>query len=336
MARRPPPRRPPARNDRPVAAGGWSRTVTIDEDDAQKLVIEQTVDEPRPRLLRIRASRPVFVFLRETFPLSQRVRSWSVGGSSGIPLGTSNAQRDPTFVQSGINLKVYGSIEVRASGINADSEVRAEIVETDGDIDAPPMELTVDFTDALAVYTWVVDTATNDAAYGLDLTDPHGTVVDVGITADASATKGEIADAMAAAWAATDAADWFTAVSDGVDTVTFTQVVDTEAGATIAEDESAALTTLTLSSTVTGDPGPWVDVGHSPEGAHWLNVDCIGVVELRLVDDQGTPETVSQWQVGPDPVRWVHGPLYKLQGRHPGGFSFPTGTRKGHFTWYKG
>lgn len=103
--------------------------------------------------------------------------------------------------------------------------------------------------EAAELYTCVIDTATNSVVYGVNLTAP--VAVSVSFTADSSATKIEIAAGLAAAWnTAPQARAIAEAVSDGVDTVTFTGVF---AGVpfTMEEDESAALMTLTNTTNAT-------------------------------------------------------------------------------------
>lgn len=92
---------------------------------------------------------------------------------------------------------------------------------------------------------WQVVIAANSSAeaYGLNMLYP--TAASVSYTSDASATKAEIADGLAAAWNAdADCAAAATAVSDGVDTITITSITD--AWLSIEEDENAAKMTTTL------------------------------------------------------------------------------------------
>lgn len=74
------------------------------------------------------------------------------------------------------------------------------------------------------VWDSTVDTATNDTAYVMTLSDASGNVITTSTyTSDASATKPEIADGLALAWNANALAySWGIAVSDGVDVVTVT------------------------------------------------------------------------------------------------------------------
>ena len=92
------------------------------------------------------------------------------------------------------------------------------------------------------VWELVVDTNSNTEAYGVNMRFP--TAASVSYTSDGSATKPEIADGLAAAWNAdVDCAAAATAVSDGVDAVTFTSIQDQ--WLSIEEDENAAKVTLT-------------------------------------------------------------------------------------------
>lgn len=92
------------------------------------------------------------------------------------------------------------------------------------------------------VWELVVDTAANAEAYGVDMLYPAA--ASVSFTSDASGTKAEIAAGLAAAWNAdADCAAAATAVSDGVDTVTFTSITDQ--WLSIVEDENAGKFTLT-------------------------------------------------------------------------------------------
>lgn len=91
------------------------------------------------------------------------------------------------------------------------------------------------------LYTYRIDTATNNDTYGVNLTAPETSSITY--VADGSATKAEIADGIALAWNAdATCAKYAIAVSDAVDTVTFFCHTLT---VTIVEDEDAAKTTLT-------------------------------------------------------------------------------------------
>ena len=96
---------------------------------------------------------------------------------------------------------------------------------------------------AVEIHTYVIDTATNDATYGIVMSAPSSRTVE--FTADGSATKAEVCDGYADAWNADAVARGFaTAVSDGVDTVTITGGFP-GIEITLAEGSSAGLTTLT-------------------------------------------------------------------------------------------
>lgn len=98
------------------------------------------------------------------------------------------------------------------------------------------------------VWTYVIATATGAEAYGVNLTSP-GTDSIV-ITSAASTSKILIAAQIAAAWNADAGCSAVaTAVSDGVDKVTFTSITDRYFS--IAEDENAAKTTLTQTVSAT-------------------------------------------------------------------------------------
>jgi hypothetical protein len=93
------------------------------------------------------------------------------------------------------------------------------------------------------VWQVVIDTATDEEAYGLDMLFPAA--ADAVYTSLVDTTVAAIADGLAAAWNAdATCAAAATAVSDGVDTVTITSITDQ--WLKIAEDENAAKMTTTL------------------------------------------------------------------------------------------
>ena len=199
-------------------AGAWSHTVTVPASGSYRAVLESAQTEPSPRLLRVRASRAVSVFVEEKVPLSSRTRRYQLGGDSAI---ANNPQGSTTYALGGINVKVWGSVEVRAAAVNGQATVKAELLPCLGDeVDTPPMEAVVELTDALEVYTLVIDTATDSEDYGVDLTPPSGdgsSAQDITITADGSTSKAEIIAALVAAWNGNaTCALWYTATDDGV------------------------------------------------------------------------------------------------------------------------
>ena len=100
---------------------------------------------------------------------------------------------------------------------------------------------------AAQVWTLVIDTASNSEVYGVNMTAPI--TGSANYTSDASATLDEIADGLADAWNDDPALRGYAeAVSDGVDTIVFTGVYPGVV-VTIAEDENAAKTTLTETTT---------------------------------------------------------------------------------------
>jgi hypothetical protein len=103
---------------------------------------------------------------------------------------------------------------------------------------------------SVTVWTLVIDTATDATQYGIDLTVPE--TADITITSDSDATKAEIADALATTWNANATCAFYAAaVSDGVDTVTFTGASNTEY--TLVKDESPGKMTLTHAANAAGD-----------------------------------------------------------------------------------
>ncbi len=97
-------------------------------------------------------------------------------------------------------------------------------------------------------WTLLIDTATSAEDYGVNLTAPA--VASIAITSDGSATKPEIANAIATAWNANaTCARYAVARSDGVATVTFYEKLGS---VVIAEDENAAKMTLTHVTTDAG------------------------------------------------------------------------------------
>lgn len=95
---------------------------------------------------------------------------------------------------------------------------------------------------AAEVYTLVIDTATDDEDYGVDLTDP--VAVSVSIDSGTGSSVGSIATALAAAWNASPQARAMAEATVVTDTITFTGVFPGVAF-TMAEDENAAKMTLT-------------------------------------------------------------------------------------------
>lgn len=91
------------------------------------------------------------------------------------------------------------------------------------------------------VWKYVIATNSNSEDYGVNLTAP--VTSSITITSDGSATKAEIANAIAVAWNNNSTCSRYAlAVSDGVDTVYFRSH---RLDVVIAEDENAAKTTLT-------------------------------------------------------------------------------------------
>ncbi len=152
--------------------------------------------------------------------------------------------------------------------------------------DRAPMRKVVEFGfPIISEWTLVIDTATNGEQYGVNLVAP-GTDSIV-ITADGSTSKIEIADAIAAAWNLdAGCAAAATAVSDGVDTVTFT-AVDTTTTLLLEEDENAAKVTLTPTADVLAD-GDYTTLALGVPNGQWF---CR---RIRAVQQFGT---TADWNI---------------------------------------
>lgn len=109
-------------------------------------------------------------------------------------------------------------------------------------------------------WTLLIDTATSAEDYGVNLTAPA--LASIAITSDGSATKPEIANAIATAWNANaTCARYAVARSDGVATVTFYEKLGS---VVIVKDENGAKMTLAHVTTDAGaDPVPDAFRGYS-------------------------------------------------------------------------
>lgn len=157
---------------------------------------------------------------------------------------------------------------------------------------------------AQEVATVVVDNAVNDTAYAYTY---NGVVVT--ITSDGSATKPEIADALADQHnSLTDAASFGIAVSDGVDTVTITARQVNDASGAVDGDANLTTTVTTAASAGTAVPfGVGVvqtnfGIGGLPSLGTAQVLDAVPLaVNLALynitivvdADDDGIPETYN-------------------------------------------